>query len=172
MRLRDVGEWLAGRLFPIVVDRGRDVFAVDGVGYRMRLVWFGRGIQLGYTTPRYPSDVRRIRAQEDRHLAQYELRRQASEPYVQVGDVIPAHRIIPVDVLEVRTARGEVWRRAVGDERFGFEEGTGEIYRDQVYDWVSMYEPPDGKPEIAGQANDDGVLAYAPLTVTKVTGRV
>jgi len=164
MTIRNLGEWLTGTVIPTVVDRGREVFTVDGVAYRIRLAWLGRAVGFEYQTPRYPRDVRRIRAAERRHLDEFERRIQAGEPFVQVGDVIPAHRIIPVDVVEVRNCDGEVWRRAVGEERFSPSDDDLPVGLRQPYDWV--HEAYTG--EIAGHATDRGVLDYAPLTVTEV----
>lgn len=163
MTIRELGEWLTGTVIPVVTDRGRQVFTVDGVAYRIRLAWLGRSVGFEYQTPRYPRDVRRIRAAEQRHLDEFMRRTEAGEPHVQVGDIIPEHRIIPVDVLEVRDSQGDLWHRAVGQDRFSPDDDCLPAHLRQAYDWVHKY---DG--EIAGQAGDAGLLDYAPLTVTKV----
>lgn len=163
--LTRVGEWLGGPL-PLISKPAREIHHVDGATYSIELTWWWRCLRFEYHTPRHPRDVRRIRAAESVHLAEMLRRRDAGEPHVQVGDIIPAHRgHIPVDVLEFRDCEGDLWRRAVGDERFTEEDLRLPVELRQVYDWVH---PSRCDGEIAGHSTDEGRLYYAPLIVTKV----
>jgi len=97
------------------------------------------------------------------HLDQATRTAQAGQTSIQVGDLIPEHRTIPSDVLEVRTCEGEVWRRAVGEERYSPSDNDLPPDVRQPYDWVHH-----AYGDISGHCTDRGLLDYAPLTVTKV----
>lgn len=81
--------------------------------------------------------------------------------FVREGDLIgPNATDIAWNVLEVRNCEGDTWRRAFGEQRFAVED-DGFIDREQEYDWIIE----------GGWSTTDGLLVYAPLTVTKVAVR-
>lgn len=167
MRLAELGERLAGGALPII-HRNREVFPVDGTAYTVELTVFRRQFTIRYHTPRHPRDARRIRAAERVHLGETVRRHSVGEDHVQVGDIIPGHRWIPGDVDEFRNDEFDVWRRAVGEERFNPDDLAELGHHSQEYDWVTVSR--DGT-DICGWSTDEGALDYAPLTVTKVRDR-
>jgi hypothetical protein len=164
--IAELGERLLGGILP-AIRSGREVFPVDGTAYALELTLFRRRFTIGYHTPRHPRDVRRVRADERTYLKESVRRHTADEPSVQVGDIIPGHRWIHVDVAEFRNCEGDLWRRAVGEECYTADDVAELGDRAQRYDWVHTFTSA-GQEVISGHCTDEGALDYAPLTVTKV----
>jgi hypothetical protein len=76
-----------------------------------------------------------------------------------VGDLIGGNTNgIAANVVEVVNCEGDLWRRAVGDERYAIED-DGTVDRSVEYDWVTA----------GGWSSTEGLLAYTPLRVTKIS---
>jgi hypothetical protein len=169
MNAAQLWEHAGGGVLPHISRRPREVFVVDGVQHTIRIVWFRRTVEIAYTTPRYPRDVRRIREAESRKLAESVRRREAGEPLTQVGDVFGEHqRYIPVQVARCRDAQGDVWRRAYDSEAYSSLDDGLPIEHRQVYDWVHPYVDGDGVEHLAGHATDEGVLTHTPVVVLEI----
>jgi hypothetical protein len=91
-------------------------------------------------------------------------RKQADEPTVQVGDLIPKWAFAFVDRCQrVRDAEGTVWRRAEGDDRYAVDE-DGTVDRNQEYDWIAFLAGEWG----GGWCTNEGMLHNGPLTVLEL----
>lgn len=80
----------------------------------------------------------------------------------KAGDVIgPNTTDVPWDVLQVTDCQDDIWFRAFGDNRYRVDDATGERDRSQEYDWSTA----------GGWSTTEGLLDYAPLTVTMIAER-
>lgn len=83
----------------------------------------------------------------------------ARSRHSKVGDLVgPNADDIPWDALEVEDSEGDTWRRAFGDDRLAHADDPDD---EHLYDWVSE----------GAWAATEGLLAYAPLRVTRVVTR-
>lgn len=138
--LRRILDGLVGGLIPSCTG-GRTILTVS-TEYEVRIVWFRRSITIEYSSPRIPRAARRVRAADDVRTHEYERRKLAGEPLVQVGDVVPRYAIGYVKhIAWCRDAAGGQWRYA-GDGRWS--QGDA---------WVT----------------DEGLLELGPLTVLAVS---
>lgn len=156
----------AGGLVPLArVDR--TVHTVDGVTYRIEVVWFRRRAGFDYHAPHLPRDVRRARAIERARQLQADRENRIRED-AMAGRLMAGHRFaagdavpnwvqdLPDYVLEVRDGQHDVWRRPVDDQE-RFHDG-------QAYDWVQA----TGLGDIAGWTTNEGLREWHPIIVTKV----
>lgn len=81
---------------------------------------------------------------------------------LQVGDLISSNaKTVPAEVVRVIDAELTNWERAEGDDRYPIDDLTHERDRSQAYNWIAS----GG----GGWTTDEGLIVYAPLTVTEVS---
>ncbi len=79
---------------------------------------------------------------------------------------------IPDAVQMVATSDYDVWRRAIGGERYSRDDVTGELDRSQEYDWVCVGHLVNNtvrETAPSGHSTTEGLLYCAPLQVLTLT---